>query len=105
MPTDWGTGWVLVDQRHRERFGLDTGPARDLLSQWNQKSRQRRRNAIRVVGVAKERDSPAGDDAAHLERGELDFGNLSDQGLFFRWRDEAALIPKAVRYVRFEKRT
>ena len=66
------------------------------MSQWKQKSRQRRRDAIRVLGVAEERHSPAGDDAAHLERRELDARDLGDQGLFFRWRDEAALIPKPV---------
>ena len=104
MPADGRTRRVLVDQCHRERFGIDAGPGRDLVSQRTQKSRNRRRDALCVVGVAEERNPPASDDTAHLERRELDARELGDQGRFFLGRDEAALIPKAVWYVCLEER-
>jgi hypothetical protein len=101
VPADRCARRVLVDERHHKRTAVRASPHRDLVPQWQKKSRQRsRRCATRVVRPAKERDPPTGDHAAHLERRELHARDFLDQCGFFIKGDEVVSIVKAIRHAR-----
>ena len=53
MPSYWGARSILIEQRHREGTGFNSGPRRNSQSQWQQESRNRR-DRPSIVGLPEE---------------------------------------------------
>ena len=102
MPADGRAGPILVDECHRKRIGLDTGPSSNAGAQWQQ---ERGKGSCRhaIVRLAKECDTPPGDDAAHFEVREDDAGNGVEQRSLFGLRDEVIPVMQSWRQFVLEK--
>jgi hypothetical protein len=74
MPADRRTRSILVDERHRKRFGIDTSPPRNRGTQRQQEVRERACR-LAVVRLTEKRHAPPRDDATHFEVRERDVGD------------------------------
>ena len=98
MPADGRAGSILVDERHRKRFGVDASPLRDRRAQWQQERWKRPLRAA-IVRLAEERDAPPRDDATQFEVRERDAGDGVQQGLLIGLSYEVRAIVEASRAI------
>src|SRR5262245_23033210 len=103
VPSDGSARTIFVDERHRERLGIQLRPVAQRRTQ-RQKEGGKRRCRGTIVGLAKERDATFRDDAVHLEVREREAGDRGDELLRVRAADELLTVLKAVGQIRREER-